>query len=159
MQAPDPIETALARLMPPALGQNFQLDLEAMIDELAGDEPQEMPVISSFPTRWIIGSGIAAALAGLIAVYPLIQHAPDRQLSLNSEEATPTAPGLVLITGTDRIQSMTDEGWQENADGHAIHAIRLNVVEENSLMDEETGMVVLISQPREEVLHMPISSF
>lgn len=158
MQALDPIEAALARLMPPALSQSFQLDLDEMIDELAGEDPQEIPVISPHPVRWIIGSGIAAALAGLIAIYPLIQRAPDRQASISSEEA-PAAPGLVLISGSDRIDSMTDEGWQENPEGHAIHAVRLNVVEENSLMDEETGMVVLISQPREEILYMPISSF
>lgn len=158
MQAPNPVEAALARLMPPALRQNFQLDLDEMIDELAGSEPQEIAAISPQPTRWILGSGIAAALGGLLAIYPLIQRTPDRQISLGSGE-TPTAPGLVLISGTDRIESMTDEGWQENPDGHAIHAVRLNVVEENSVMDEESGMIVLISQPREEVLHMPISSF
>jgi hypothetical protein len=40
-----------------------------------------------------------------------------------------------------------------------MHALRLNVVEENSVMDEEPGIIVLISQPREELLLMPISSF
>lgn len=158
MQALDPIEAALARLMPPALSQNFQIDLDGMIDELAGNEPEEILAISAAPTRWIIGSGIAAALAGLIAIYPMIQRAPDRQISPGSEE-TPAAPGLVLISGSDRIDSMTDEGWQEDPEGRALHAVRLNVVEENSIMDEETGMVVLVSQPREEILYMPISSF
>lgn len=158
MPALDPIEAALARLMPPALRQDFQLDLDEMIDDLAGHEPQEITLISQRPTPWILGSGIAATVAGLLAIYPMIQRASDRYVSGSYEEMSP-APGLVLIRGSDRIESMTDEGWQENPEGHAIHAIRLNVVEENSLMDEETGMIVLISQPREEVLHLPISSF
>lgn len=158
MPALDPIEAALARLMPPALSQDFQLDLDEMIDDLAGNEPQEIGVSPSFPTRWIVGSGIAAAVAGLLAIFPMIHRTPDRQVSVISEEML-ASPGLVLISGSDRIESMTDEGWQENSDGHAIHAVRLNVVEENSVMDAETGMIMLISQPREELLHMPISSF
>jgi len=157
MPALDPIEAALARLMPPALSQNFQYELDEMIDALAGQEAQGITVgISSRPNRWIVGSGIAAAVAGLLAIYPLVQRAPDRQISAQPEEIR---SGLVLVSESDRIQSMTDEGWQENSEGHAMHALRLNVVEENSVMDEETGIIVLISQPREELLLMPISSF
>lgn len=156
MPALDPIEATLARLMPPALSQNFQHELEEMIDGLAGQEPQAFLATTPRPTHWIIGSGIAATVAGLLAIYPLIQATLDRQVSAQPEE---TLSGLVLVSESDRIQSMTDEGWQENSQGHAMHALRLNVVEENSVMDEETGMIVLISQPREELLLMPISSF
>ena len=60
---------------------------------------------------------------------------------------------------SDRIESMTDEGWQEDADGTAMRALRLSVVEENSLRDEETGIVMQVSEPREEILLMPVSAF
>jgi hypothetical protein len=40
-----------------------------------------------------------------------------------------------------------------------MHALRLSVVEENSLRDLETGIVVQISEPREEILLMPITAF
>jgi hypothetical protein len=32
-------------------------------------------------------------------------------------------------------------------------------VEENSLLDEETGIVMQVSEPREEILLMPVSTF
>jgi hypothetical protein len=67
--------------------------------------------------------------------------------------------GLVLVGESDRIESMTDEGWQEESDGSAMRTLRLNVVEENSLLDEETGIVMQVSEPREEILLMPVSTF
>ena len=60
---------------------------------------------------------------------------------------------------SDRIESMTDEGWQEDSDGSAMRAMRLRVVEENSVLDEETGIVMQVSEPREEILLMPVSAF
>ena len=156
MQAPDPIETILARLMPPALGQDAQFEMDAMIDELAGPEAENVVGISS--GRWlvhaVIGGGIAAAVGAMFAIF---------SLSSGSRVAAvlpmPAASGLVLISESDRIESMTDEGWQENPDGLAVRALRLNAVEENNVRDEETGMEVRISEAREEILLMPISAF
>jgi hypothetical protein len=154
----DAIEAALARLMPPALSQNCQLDIEAMLDDLAGSEAEEIaPIPTSQRNRWIIAAGIAASVAVLLAVFPSIGHH-----SLPPHVSAPLvekARGLVLISESDRIESMTDEGWQEDSYGSAMHAVRLNVVEENSLRDLETGIVMQISEPREEILLMPITAF
>ena len=54
---------------------------------------------------------------------------------------------------------MTDEGWQEDADGLAMHTLRLKAIEENEVRDERSGMVVLISEPREEILLIPVNAF
>ena len=54
---------------------------------------------------------------------------------------------------------MTDEGWHEEMDGTTMRAMRLSVVEENSLFDEETGIVMQVTEPREELLLMPTSAF
>lgn len=156
MQALDPIETILARLMPPALSQDGQFEIDSMIDELAGPEFQNVVGISS--SRWwvraVIGGGIAAAIGALIAVFPLNPAA-----RVAAVLPMPSASGLILLSESDRIESMTDDGWQENPGGLVMHAIRLNAVEENSVRDEESGMVVQISEDREEVLLMPISAF
>jgi len=155
MQAPDPIETILARLMPPALSQDCQYEIEALIDDLAGPEAENVVGIASgrWLVRGLVGGGIAAAVALGFAIFPLI-HAPAAPL------AQVTAPsGFVLVSESDRIQSMTDEGWQEEPDGSTVRALRFNAVEENSVRDEESGMVVQISEPREEILLMPISTF
>jgi hypothetical protein len=154
----DAVEAALARLMPPALSQNCQFEIEAMLDDLAGSEmgeTVEVPVPQR--NRWIIAAGIAAAVAGLLAIFPSI--GVPALPPLVSAPLVEKARGLVLISESDRIESMTDEGWQEDSYGSAMHAVRLSVVEENSLRDLETGIVVQISEPREEILLMPITAF
>ena len=159
MQAPDPVETILARLMPPALSQDCQYELEAMIDDLAGPEAANITEISpvNWTVRWIMGGGIAAAFGALCAVFPI--HGLDSGHQGVAGLSKESSSGLVLVSESDRIESMIDEGWREDASGAAIHAVRLSVVEENQLRDEETGMLVRISEPREEVLLMPVNSF
>ena len=159
MQAPDPVETILARLMPQALSQDGQFEMEAMIDDLAGPEADNVVRLSpvNWTARWIIGGGIAAAIGALCAVFPLHETNNLSHAATRIPESSPS--GLVLLSASDRIESMIDEGWKEDANGAAIHAVRLNVVGENQLRDEETGMLVRISEPREEMLLMPISSF
>jgi hypothetical protein len=156
MQALDPIETILARLMPPALSQGSQAEIDAMIDELAGPEAEKVAATSS--GRWLmraaIGGGIAAALGAMVAVFPLSSATRVAKIL-----PMPAASGLVFISESNRIESMTDGGWQENSDGSAMRALRLNAIEENEVRDEETGMVVQISEVREEVLLIPISAF
>ncbi len=157
MQAPDPIETILARLMPPALSEGGHREIESMIDDLAGPETEKQAPGSS--GKWLIstlvGGSIAAAVAGLLALVPLIEGFPTPELAVTSE----TPSGFVLVSESDRIESMTDEGWQESSDGSAMHALRLVAVEENNVRDEESGMVVRISESREEILYTPINAF
>lgn len=163
MQALDSIEAdlqaILARLMPPALSQDGQFEIEAMIDELAGPAAENVVAISSGGrlSRWMIGAGIAAAISAIWAVFPMTHGSSEPHVAVSPAGESPS--GLVLVSESDRIESMTDEGWQVDADGSAMHALRLNAVEENSLRDEETGMVVQISEPREEILFMPVSAF
>ena len=156
MQAPDPVETILARLMPPALSQDAQFEIDAMIDDLAGPEAEKVVGISSgrWLVRAVIGGGIAAAVGAMIAIFPM-----NSTSRVSTVLPMPAASELVLISESARIDSMTDEGWQENPDGSAMRALRLNAVEENNVRDEESGMEVLISEAREEILLMPISAF
>lgn len=159
MQAPDPIETILARLMPPAMSQTAQEDMDAMIDDLAGGTVQN--VISPPSNHWflrsLIGGGIAAAIGAVIALFPLTPDKPNPRIAL-TPPAYP-ASGLVLISGSDRVESMADEGWQESVDGSVMHTLRVKAMEESSVRDEETGIIVKILEPREELLLIPISSF
>ncbi|MES2476520.1 MAG: hypothetical protein V4640_12125 [Verrucomicrobiota bacterium] len=157
MPAPDPIETVLARLMPPALSQECQDGLDAMIDDLAGPEKSLTASAIRGTGRWLLIGGMAAAVGAMFAIFPLPGDAPLQQSA--GVPAVDPPSGLVLLSESDRVESMTDEGWQEDATGSALHALRLNMVEENQLIDEETGMQMRISEPREEVLLVPISEF
>lgn len=159
MQAPDPIEAILARLMPPALSQGRQLEIEAMIDELAGPVAENVVRISgkAGTRRWLVGGGIAAAIGALCALLPMVDRSLEPMVVANlPQESTPK---LVLVSESDRVESVTDEGWQDDADGVAMQTLRMNLVGENRLRDEASGMVVQISEPREEILLMPISTF
>jgi len=153
MQAPDPIETIMARLMPPALSQECQFEIETLIDDLAGPEPTNIVGISWF-TRCLIGGGIAAGIGALCAVVPMIRGTSDAQVAVTSPAETPS--GLSLLSESERIESVTDEGWREDSEGSTMHAVRLKAVQENHIRDEETGMIVRISEPREEILMMPM---
>ena len=159
MQPLDPIEEILARLMPPALSQGRQLEIEEMIDELAGpDATTHEPAASPWwRSRMVIGGGIAAALATLCAFIPSKSNTPIAQAAHASSPIYSSE--MVLISESDRIESMTDEGWQDEGDGSAMHALRVNAVGQNSLRDEESGMIVQISELREELLLTPISAF
>lgn len=150
MQAPDPIETILARLMPPALSEEGQSGMDAMIDELAG--PSNIIGIS-WLSRCLIGGGIAAGIGALFAVFPMIQKGTQSPLAATSPA------GFSIVSESDRIESVTDEGWREDSEGSAMHAVRFKSVQENNVRDKETGMLVQISEPREEVLMMPVSEF
>ena len=150
MQAPDPIETILARLMPPALSEDCQSGIDGMIDELAG--PSNIVGIS-WLSRCLIGGGIAAGIGALFAVFPMIQKGPQ------SPVAATSPAGFSIVSESDRIESVTDEGWREDSEGSAMHAVRFKSVQENNVRDKETGMLVQISEPREEVLMMPVSEF
>ena len=160
MHKPDPIETILARLMPPALSVAGQRDIEAMLDELAG-VAQPAPSARSAVVGWVrrmLTGAIAAAGVAAALIFPLAAPpAPSSWAGLTP--AHESATGLVLVGESDRVESVTDEGLQEDSDGSTMRAVRLNVVEENSLLDEETGIVMQVSEPREEILLMPVNTF
>ncbi|MEO5715652.1 MAG: hypothetical protein ABIT37_19390 [Luteolibacter sp.] len=153
------IEAALARLMPPALSEDCQFEIEEMIDELAGSEAENVVAISSgkWIARSLIGGGIAASIGALCAVFPMMRGASDPRL-VQTPPAN-SAQGFVLVSESDRIESVTDDGWREDSEGAAMHSVRLKAVQENNVRDQQTGMVVRISEPREEILMMPVSDF
>ena len=146
MQAPDPIETIMARLMPPALSEDCQSGIGEMLDDLAG--PSNIVGIS-WLSRCLIGGGIAAGIGALFAVFPMIQKTPQPV----------AAAGFSLESGSERIESVTDDGWRKDSEGSTMHAVRFNTVRETQVRDKESGMLVRISEPREEILMMPISEF
>lgn len=155
MQAPDPIETILARLMPPALSDEFQGGLNETIDKLAGPAPENVTEISSgkWLVRSLVGGGIAAAMGAMFAMYPANQTAEPAVAK--TERAS---SGLVLMSASDRLESMTDVGMRKDSEGTDMHAVKVRSVQENKVRDQESGMIVKIREPREEILMTPVGS-
>lgn len=161
MQAPDPIdpiETILARLIPPALSDRCQTDIEEMVSDLAGPPPENVVAISSgkWLARSLIGGGIAAGIGAMCAIFPMIHRSPDHQAAQVTDSTT--SVGFEVVSESDRIESVTDEGWLKDSEGSPMHSVRLKTVQEDKVRDEQSGMVVQISQPREEILMMPAGS-
>ena len=161
MQAPNQIEAALSRLMPPALSEGAQRSIEAMLDELAAASPDAAPRGRAKPrrSRFVVPFGIAAALAALLAIQMPRRGGDTLPLALERPATAQTASGLELLGESDRIEAMSDEGWVADPDGSAMQAVRVRVVEANTLRDEETGIVVQVSDPREEMIFTPVTMF
>jgi hypothetical protein len=152
MRDPQSIECIFSRLMPPALSQRAQSEIEAIIDDLAGD-----PAAPTSPRRWpVAAAGIAAALAAGFLIAQAIQREFPQLADIHG---TGQIPEFTLVSESGRIQDMVDEGWGETPDGGTVRQLRLRVLEESRLLDQETGIVMNISQPREEYLLMPVSAF
>jgi len=150
------VETILSRLMPPALSEAGQLEIETMLDELAGPAVARTSAVQPRPRLWPLVGGIAAAIVALVAVSHSFHPAPP---SVTARAAATDPPPFELVGESDRVEAIRDDGWRENPEGSAMRAMRLRVVEENSLLDHETGIVMRISEPRDELLLMPVSAF
>jgi hypothetical protein len=149
----DPIEAALARLMPVALSDSGERAIHETLDELAAD----LPVNRGQTQRgWGIGLGIAAAaVVGAFAAWPSLQTPAPAVAVLEEEITSP----IEWISNSDRIESLQDEGRISGTDGDALQAVSVRVVAENTLSDRETGYTLRISEPREELVLMPVTSF
>jgi len=153
------MEKALLRLMPVAMEEEAQERMEAMLDELAGDSKV---VRSDFrkTSRWLAGMGIAAALG--LGVYLSI---PRQNSPVESVKSVPVStqsdlpPELVFLSETDRVEGMSDEGLYIDTGGSAVRKVRIRVIEESQIRDEETGFVVMLTEPREEMYMVPVSNF
>jgi len=162
MQAPDPIEAALARLMPVAFSDSGLRAIEESLAELADDLPAQEattfpgPSTATRKLRFLVPSSIAASIAALLALLPGSEPTPRQ--TTTAENPSPSS-GLILVSESERIESMTDEGWLSDPDGSAMQAVRIRTIGENQLRDEETGIEFRVTEPREEILLMPVSSF
>ena len=154
MRETNDVEAVLARLMPVALSDQGQEEIESLLDDLAAGTTA-VPASARWKT-WLPLSGVAAA--GMAMAFGFL-------FTGESERVPPVVlgeqvhPGLLLVAGSNRIEEMSEEGWSEDTDGSAMRAVRLVVVEENSFLDEETGIVMQVSEPREEMVLMPVSTF
>ncbi len=160
MRTPDPheeIEAALRRLMPVPLSEGAQGSIGGMIDELAG-EITVVPFNLSRSAKWMGLSGMAAAVALGITLFSN-NRVSENLAALSGVPETELPPGLSFLAESDRVEGMSDEGLFVDAGGSALRKVRIRVVEESQVRDEETGIVVVLSEPREEMFLVPVSSF
>jgi hypothetical protein len=152
MREADPqgeMERALMRLMPVALSDSAQAAMDARINELAGGAVVRHDF--SRMVKWLGGIAAAAAV-GFFALSPGI-----RKTAALAE----TAPddGMLVLTESDRVENVRDEGLFVDAGGSAVRKMRVRVVGESRIRDRETGIEVTLTEPREEMYLVPVSTF
>lgn len=161
MQKPDQnfeeMEKALSRLMPVAVSEDAQERMDEMLDQLAGDSK-----VARFDFRksakWLAAGGIAAALG--LGAYVSV---PDQNNPLKAIESVSNQndlePELIFLSESDRVEGVSDEGLYIDSGGSAVRKVRIRVVGESQIRDEETGIVVMLTEPREEMYMVPVSTF
>lgn len=144
-------EEALQRLIPVGLSEGLQEELDASFDELAGESKMDFRAAA----KWIVGIGAAAAVVmGLFLAFTNTETSGDRLVGLDEVEAD-----VIFLEELDRVEDVSDEGLYVDAGGSAVRKLRVRLVEETRMRDEETGIVVDLSAPREETYLVPISTF
>lgn len=170
MQADDlkHFESKLRRsLMPVALSDDASGSIHAMLDELAGmntanaDAPPAPAAIAPKNSSW---RAAAAVVAGLLAISAWLLAPGTKKLAFSPSPKSTSftaqnVPIMHLVDESTHLAWFEDEGWLDDPDGGALRAVRMRVVEENRFLDAETGLIVHVSSPREEMLLMPVSSF
>ncbi len=159
MPKPEPyadIENALMRLMPVALSGGVQSEIESQLDELCGDADFAGSSVVKFP-KWIATSGIAAALLLGFVFFP--RPVKSGVNTVSRQPISAESPSLVLLNEADRVEQVSDDGLFVDSGGSAIRKVRVRVVGESTVRDEETGIVVKLAEPREEIHLVPVSTF
>lgn len=145
------MEKALMRLMPVALSDSTQAAIEERIDEMAGCGV----VRYDFPhlIKWLGGIAAAVAIGVFAFPYGIREAAPRAETVPEPEE------GMVVLAEMDRVENVRDEGLFVDAGGSAVRKMRVRVVGESRMLDEETGIEVTLTSPREEMYLLPVSTF
>ena len=160
MQKPDhnigDLEKALFRLMPVAMSEEARDRMETMIDGLAGDSKVSRFDFRKAAKRLAVG-GIAAAIG--FGVYLSIPSQRELVESAPISDQGDLPPELVFLSESDRVEGVSDEGLFIDSGGSAVRKVRIRVVEESQIRDEETGIIVMLTEPREEMYSVPVSTF
>jgi hypothetical protein len=144
------MEKALRRLVPAALSESAQAEMEARLDELSGDAGV---ICHGFPrwAKWL--GGIAAAVTIGVFAFPFGNQESAPLVGLAEDN------GMVVITELDRVENVLDEGLFVDAGGSAVRKMSVRVVGESRILDEETGIEVTLTEPRREMVLLPVSTF
>lgn len=163
------IEEKLCGLAPPAISDEGQARMEEIIDLLAGESEGTNGTWSGSSSSgkswtWKVAAAMALFAVPVVMVTETPEDAPVTPLVMNSTtEATSvseTLTDLILLRSTYRIDGQEDDGLIIPADGGAPHyRYRYHVTNEERVRDSETGTVITLRQPRQEVLTVPVTRF
>lgn len=150
------IEDKLYGLMPMAISDQAQADIELQIDQLTG-LVADIPKVQK-NTFWKPLIQVAAMITLAVTVF-FFQKREDTQ-SVKRSIVLKDEPELTLINTTNRVQGLESDGLIYPDDGTIPHyRYRYKVSNEELIRDEATGLVITVTQPSHEVVTIPVTYF
>lgn len=145
--------------MPVAVSDAAHQRMDTILEDLAGDS-KVAHFDLKMPVRWVVGMGVAAALGFGVFLSHSSRESPAKGV-VNAPvfSSSDLPPELVFLSETDRVEGFSDEGLYVDSGGSAVRKVRVRMVEESQIRDQETGIVVMLTEPREELYMMPVSTF
>jgi hypothetical protein len=136
-------ERALQRLMPASLSTGAQ----EQIEKIFGGKPADKKRLIIMP-KW---QAVAAGVLLLLSLYQWMGNMPVDTPDL-SQEST-------VVSELDRVEKISDDGLFVDGAGSAVRKVRLRVIEESLIRDAHSGILVTVSEPRQELYMVPVNSF
>jgi len=157
------IEEKLAQLVPPALSDEGQRKLEDLIDDFSGvDTDLEKSNVGRFPKGWMWKAVAVLALStSLVIIRSTLVPEERTALLTHYDQATHDKTSeMVVLTSTELISGQENDGLIVPQDGTTPHyRYRYHVIDEEQVKDPDSGLVITLRQPRQEVLTIPITQF
>jgi hypothetical protein len=150
------VEEILARLMPVSLSDGAEVRIRSALEQRAQESGVDVP---SRPVRvaWFLWSGTAAAVLTWVVWVSHTTHGAPASKDL--AEVSPQEGKLVSLSHSASVQSVEEDRWQDDAHGRVLKALRLRMVAEQQILDKETGIVMTVREPREELVLYPVTAF
>lgn len=148
----DEIEARLEGLAPRGLSGSGRVELDALIDDLAAELPQEKVVpVYQKSIVWQCAAAAAVAVVTALALSPSENVATTDAASF---------AGGAPISSRDVIRSWEDQGRQLREDAQwPVRQVRYDVIEEQDYLDKASGLTVTVLSPEEELRYVPDYSF
>jgi hypothetical protein len=157
------IEEKLAQLVPPALSDEGQRKLEDMIDDLSGVDPDlEKSNAARFLKGWVWNAAAVLALSTSIIFIrsSFIDEEHIELLTHADHIAHSPLAEMVVLSSTKLIGGRENDGLIVPIDGTTPHyRYRYHVIDQEQVKDPDSGLVITLRQPRQEVLTIPITQF
>ena len=160
MKPVDPIaavERQLGRLVPVPLSHRAARDLDELIDTLAASRNPRLRTTT--PWRALALTSAAAVVVGALSGWLAMAARPPARPATDARRPVPAAPGIELVGLTNRLGEAEDGGILADDDGTVHQVLLYHGVEEQLVRDARSGVTVRVTEPREEMVLVPVSSF
>lgn len=136
-------ERVLQRLMPAFLSAEAQVQIEKIFESKTTNKKHLIIM-----PKW---QSVAAGFLLILALY--------RWMGNKWVDAPDFAQESTVLSELDRVEKIFDDGLFVDGAGSAVRKVRVRVIEESLIRDVHSGILVTVSEPRQEMYMVPVNSF